>query len=324
MTARSSAALQPPSRLLLRGVDRVARRLAEQSSPDHALPRQTGLSGDLLMPVPFDPAVACSHCRCSRSALPCVSRLAVHRLRRRVRRRGGRLPRSRHHRALAPCVLRAVHWSDPIIFFPERGTLGYTDAFFLLGAADAGCAGSLDAFSAFMVVMRPFRRSLLRIPPACDPSLRRAARPAAVGAFLFAFSNVDAVKLIHVQAYCAMLCRCCATSCCPLERRAARAAARRRGRRALRLLFLTAYQTSWFFASISCSSRCSTPRVRPRAAFTLVREAFANVRSCSARRRIRRGIVPFLLLYVPVFLSGRSRDLRKSRRTCRSGATSST
>src|SRR5260370_26173103 len=43
-----------------------------------------------------------------------------------------------------------------------------------------------------------FRRLAVRhfeIPPAC----------AAVGAFLFAFANMDAVKLIHIQAYGAML-----------------------------------------------------------------------------------------------------------------------
>src|SRR5271155_5833135 len=100
-----------------------------------------------------------------------------------------------------------VAWSDPIIFFPARGTLGYTDAFFLIGAADAGLRRlGYDAFNAFMVVMAGlsaigffgFRRLAIRhfdVPPAY----------AAVGAFLFAFANVDAVKLIHVQAYCAML-----------------------------------------------------------------------------------------------------------------------
>ena len=34
----------------------------------------------------------------------------------------------------------AVHWTDPIIFYPVRGTLGYTDAFFLFGAAQRPCA----------------------------------------------------------------------------------------------------------------------------------------------------------------------------------------
>ena len=76
-----------------------------------------------------------------------------------------------------------------------------------LGAADAALRGlGLDAFTAFMVVMAAvsaigffgFRRLAIRhfgVPPAF----------AAIGAFLFAFGNLDAVKLIHVQAYCAML-----------------------------------------------------------------------------------------------------------------------
>jgi hypothetical protein len=101
----------------------------------------------------------------------------------------------------------AVHWTDPIIFYPVRGTLGYTDAFFLFDAAQAPLRLiGADLFTATMIVMAGlavlgffgFRRLAMRhfgVPPAA----------AAVGAFLFAFANMDAVKLIHVQAYCAML-----------------------------------------------------------------------------------------------------------------------
>src|SRR3977135_1564899 len=31
----------------------------------------------------------------------------------------------------------AAHWTDPGFFYPQRGTLGYTDAFFLLGLGQA-------------------------------------------------------------------------------------------------------------------------------------------------------------------------------------------
>ena len=31
----------------------------------------------------------------------------------------------------------AVHWTDPIFFFPQHGALGYTDAFFLFGVVHA-------------------------------------------------------------------------------------------------------------------------------------------------------------------------------------------
>jgi hypothetical protein len=100
----------------------------------------------------------------------------------------------------------AVPWTDPIIFYPVRGTLGYTDAFFLFGAAQAPLRLiGADLFTATMIVMAGlavlgffgFRRLATRhfgVPPAA----------AAVGAFLFTFVNMDAVKLIHVQAYCAM------------------------------------------------------------------------------------------------------------------------
>src|SRR5258708_33116755 len=101
----------------------------------------------------------------------------------------------------------AVHWTDPIFFFPQHGALGYTDAFFLFGVVHAPLRlAGVDAFTALMLVMAGtsaigffgFRRLAVRhfeIPPAC----------AAVGAFLFAFANMDAVKLIHIQAYGPML-----------------------------------------------------------------------------------------------------------------------
>jgi hypothetical protein len=206
-----------------------------------------------------------------------------------------------------------VHWTDPIVFFPERGTLGYTDAFFLLGAAHAALRGlGLDAFTAFMVVMVAvsaigffgFYRLAIRhfgVPPAF----------AAIGAFLFAFGNLDAVKLIHVQAYCAML----LPVLCDL---ALSAWKRARGGAILAgvagafyaLLFLTAFQASWFFAFYLLLMALLYPAVFGRQA------TLALLREIDARRTIilaaaagfAAGIVPFLVLYVPVFLSGHSRD----------------
>jgi hypothetical protein len=205
-----------------------------------------------------------------------------------------------------------VHWTDPIVFFPERGTLGYTDAFFLLGAADAALRGlGLDAFTAFMVVMAAisaigffgFRGLAIRhfgVPPAF----------AAVGAFLFAFSNLDAVKLIHVQAYCAML----LPVLCDLALSAWRGA---RGAPILAsvagalygLVFLTAFQASWFFAFYLLLIALLYPTVFGwQATLTLLREVVAKrVIILSATVGFAAGIVPFLLLYVPVFLSGHSR-----------------
>jgi hypothetical protein len=206
-----------------------------------------------------------------------------------------------------------VRWTDPMIFFPARGTLGYTDAFFLLGAVDAGLRRlGLDAFNAFMLVMAGlaaagffgFRRLAMRqfgVPPAA----------AAVGAFLFAFSNVDAVKLIHVQAYCAML----LPWLCDLMLSAWNGA--RRGPLVAAaagalyaLLFLTAYQTSWFFACYLLLMALLYPVVFGRqATATLLREMVGKrAVMLGAACGFAVGIVPFLILYVPVFLSGHSRD----------------
>jgi hypothetical protein len=205
-----------------------------------------------------------------------------------------------------------VHWTDPIVFFPARGTLGYTDAFFLFGAADAALRGlGLDAFTAFMVVMAGvsaigffgFRRLAIRhfgVPPAF----------AAVGAFLFAFANLDAVKLIHVQVYCAML----LPVLCDLALSAWKGA---RGGPVLAavagalygLMFLTGFQASWFFAFYLLLIALLYPPVFGwQAALTLVREAAAKrAIILAAAAGFAAGIVPFLLLYVPVFLSGHSR-----------------
>jgi hypothetical protein len=206
-----------------------------------------------------------------------------------------------------------VRWTDPMIFFPARGTLGYTDAFFLLGAVAAGLRRlGLDAFNAFMLVMAGlaaagffgFRRLAMRhfgVPPAA----------AAMGAFLFAFSNVDAVKLIHVQAYCAML----LPWLCDLmlsawngPRRGPLLAAAAGGLYAL--LFLTAYQTSWFFACYLLLMALLYPVVFGRqATATLLREMIAKrAVMLGAACGFAVAIVPFLILYVPVFLSGHSRD----------------
>ena len=206
-----------------------------------------------------------------------------------------------------------VRWTDPMIFFPARGTLGYTDAFFLLGAADTSLRWlGLDPFNAFMVVMAGlaavgffgFRRLAMRhfgVPPAY----------AAMGAFLFAFSNVDAVKLIHVQAYCAML----LPWLCDLVLSAWHSARRGPLLAALAgalyaLLFLTAYQTSWFFACYLLLMALFYPLVFGRqASAMLLREMMAKrAVMLGAACGFAVGIVPFLILYVPVFLSGHSRD----------------
>jgi hypothetical protein len=205
-----------------------------------------------------------------------------------------------------------VHWTDPIVFFPERGTLGYTDAFFLLGAAHAALRGlGLDAFTAFMVVMVAvsaigffgFYRLAIRhfgVPPAF----------AAIGAFLFAFGNLDAVKLIHVQAYCAMLLPVLCDLMLSAWKRARRGPILAAAAGALYgLMFLTAFQASWFFAFFLLLMGLLYPAVFGwRATRALAGEAVAKrTIILAAAAGFAVGIVPFLLLYVPVFLSGHSR-----------------
>src|SRR5712675_1386385 len=171
----------------------------------------------------------------------------------------------------------AAHWTDPVFFHPQRGTLGYTDAFFLLGSVAAPLRSlGVDSFTAYMLVMSAlavvgffgFQRLATR-------HFGLPAGAAAIGAFLFCFGNVDAVKLIHVQTYCAML----LPGLCDLVLSGWRS--QRRG------ALLGAAATRALAAEVA------TPR-RP-----LVLAAAGGFAA---------GIVPFLMLYLPVLLSGRSRD----------------
>ncbi|HKD25690.1 MAG TPA: hypothetical protein VKC66_07210 [Xanthobacteraceae bacterium] len=208
----------------------------------------------------------------------------------------------------------AVHWTDPIFFFPHHGVLGYTDAFFLFGVVHAPLRlAGVDPFTALMLVMAGFsaigffgfRRLAARhfaIPPAY----------AAVGAFLFAFANMDAVKLIHIQAYGAML----LPSLCDLVLsgwNSKRRGAVLGGAAGLlySALFLTAFQTAWFFGFFLLLLVLLHPAIcGQEKSRDLVREMMTSRRSLivAAVVAFAAGIVPFLILYLPVFLAGHSRD----------------
>ena len=207
----------------------------------------------------------------------------------------------------------AAHWTDPIFFYPQRGALGYTDAFFLLGLLHAPLRMlGLDTFTAYMLVMTTlaavgffgFRR-LAVVHFGLSPAA------AAVGAFLFAFANVDAVKLIHAQCYCAMF----LPGFCDLA-----LTAWSRGRRGAPLgaavgglygaLFLTSYETAWFFGLFLLLLVLLHPLVHGLAATrALAWEAVTAKRAVliAAACGFALGIVPFLLLYLPVLLAGHSR-----------------
>src|SRR5215472_10803734 len=208
----------------------------------------------------------------------------------------------------------AAHWTDPIFFFPEHGVLGYTDAFFLFGVAAAPLRLlGVDAFTACMLVMAGlatvgffgFRRLAARhfgIPSAY----------AMVGAFLFAFANMDAVKLIHVQAYGAML----LPSLCDLvlsgweSKRHGWVLVAAAGL-LYAALFLTAFQTAWFFGCFILLLVLLHPVVYGLGATrSLALEMITSRRPLllAGASAFAIGVVPFLMLYFPVFLAGHSRD----------------
>src|SRR6266851_64525 len=210
--------------------------------------------------------------------------------------------------------LGAVHWTDPIIFFPQPGALGYTDAFFLFGVVYAPLRlVGFDAFTAYMLVMAGlaavgffgFRRLAVRhfgIPAAY----------AAIGAFLFAFANVDAVKLIHVQTYGAML----LPGLCDLilsgwKRKRHGAIFGAAAGLVYVALFLTAFQTAWFFGCLLLLLVLLHPVICGLGASRALALAMLTSRrpmDLAAACGFAIGIVPFLVLYVPVFLTGHSRD----------------
>jgi len=211
----------------------------------------------------------------------------------------------------------AVAWTDPLFFHPVRGTLGYSDGFFLFGLTVAPLrAGGVDTFTAFMVAMAGlaaagffgFRHLAMRYFGVSEAF-------AAVGAYLFAFANVDAVKLIHAQAYCAMLLPAlCVLALLGLD--AKRASPRWAIMAAVSAgllyaaLFLTAFQTAWFFGlylllmGLLFVPACGVAAMRNAAAALM-----ASRRSLrAAALALAIGIVPFLVLYVPVLLGGHSRS----------------
>jgi hypothetical protein len=207
-----------------------------------------------------------------------------------------------------------ARWTDPIFFFPQHGVLGYTDAFFLFGVVDAPLRlVGVDAFMAIMLVMAGvavvgffgFRRLAVRhfgIPPTY----------ATIGAFLFAFANMDAVKLIHIQAYGAML----LPSLCDLilsGLKSKRHGAVFGGAAGLlyAALFLTGFQTAWFFGCFLLLLVLLHPVICGLAATrSLALEMMTSRRPMvlAAVSGFAIGIVPFLVLYVPVFMAGHSRD----------------
>ncbi|MBI3704403.1 MAG: hypothetical protein HY244_11310, partial [Rhizobiales bacterium] len=141
------------------------------------------------------------------------------------------------------------------------------------------------------------------------------AQPAAaMGAVLFVFANMISVGLIHAQIFCAMLlpllCDLALTAWGEPRPRRAVALAALAGL-LYGLIFLTAYQTAWFFTFLLLLCAVLYPAV-----FGLApgRELLHDAMNKSGRLAgyaagFALGAVPFLLLYLPVLLSGRHREL---------------
>ena len=207
-----------------------------------------------------------------------------------------------------------VRWSDPIVFYPQRGTLGYSDGFFLIGLAGTPLRLlGFDIFTSAMIVVAALAAAgffgLLRV---ATRHFAVAPPAAAVGAYLFAFANMDAVKLIHVQSYCAMLLPCIADlalSAWQAKRHGAMLGAG--AGLVYAALFLTAYQTAWFFGCCVLLLAVLYPVVfGVAAAREAVRAAVTGKRHVvlAAASGFAAGMVPFLALYVPIVQAGYGRD----------------
>jgi hypothetical protein len=207
-----------------------------------------------------------------------------------------------------------AYWTDPIFFHPQRGTLGYTDAFFLLGLvlAPLRLLGA-DTFTAYMLAMTALAcAGFFGFHRLATRHFGLPAGTAAVGAFLFAFGNVDAVKLIHAQAYCAML----LPGLCDLllsgwhsKRRGALLGAA--AGLFYAALFLTSFETAWFSGCYLLALGLLHPAICGLAATRALIREMATARRplvLAAAGGFAAGIVPFLILYLPVLLAGHSRD----------------
>ena len=209
-----------------------------------------------------------------------------------------------------------AHWPDPIFFYPEAGTLGFTDAAFFYGIVHAAArAIGADPFTAYMIVMAGLAVigffAFLRL------AHRHFSLPlpiAGIGAFLFAFANLNATSLIHGQIYCAMLLPAlCDLTLTAWKEEKAKVAALLAAPAGLlhALVFLTGYQVAWFFTFLALLFALLHPLVLgPSATRMLVREAFTAKRAmvASYAAAFAIGLIPFLKLYMPVLFSGRSRE----------------
>jgi hypothetical protein len=210
-------------------------------------------------------------------------------------------------------------WRSPLIFFPERNTLGYSDAYFLYALPYSALrALRIDPFTAFMEVMASLSvigfASFMRLA-ICR--LDASAPVAALGAFLFAFANMMAVKSGNAQSYCSML--------LPVVIDLVAAALESRQRRAIvfaglagllhAFIFFTAYLTGWFFAAFVLFAGLFYALLLGSARGEFLRLLLVDRRDVTLAYTggFLIGILPFLALYAPILLEGRWRNINDHR-----------
>ncbi|MBX9774016.1 MAG: hypothetical protein K2Y71_06345 [Xanthobacteraceae bacterium] len=206
-------------------------------------------------------------------------------------------------------------WLNPPFLHPERGVLGFTDAYLLYGVVytPLRLAGA-DPFTAFMLVMAALSAigffGFMRLATA---DFGVSAGSAAVGAFLFAFANMMIVKVGHPQSYCAMVlplvCHLTASAFKAERRRPAIVAAAAAGL-LHGLIFATAWFTGWFATLFAIIALLTFAALRGA---DLKQDAAYVI---STKRHVLAawiagfaiGIVPFLTIHGPVWLQGHRRD----------------
>ncbi len=196
---------------------------------------------------------------------------------------------------------------SPPMFFPVPGVLGYTDAHLLwvpiYGAFRLAGLAPMRAFSALFVVLSAFGflcawRLLQRV-------LGLASAAAAVGAFLFVFSNALTIKLGHGQMIGVAI-----LPAILLLLHAAWA----RGRPWLAaaagvltgLLAATSYEVAWFFLFLGALATLLGLLAWPDFRAALRQPALRRV-GIGFGAGLAVGLMPFCVIYGPQILSGRHR-----------------